>query len=214
MIEVIGAGFGRTGTASLQAALNQLGFGPCYHGGEVFAEPGDLEYWVAAARGERSAWRRPLRGYRSTTDWPAVAFWRTLVHEFPEAKVILTTRDEQAWFESFNQTILRSLRSGWVPGNVTEMFSGQHAAEELANVSIRMSSEVMIPLSFAGSVAERDHVLDCYAQHNAAVRREVPAERLLEFQVSQGWEPLCAFLGVPVPRHPFPHVNDRATLTG
>jgi hypothetical protein len=213
MIEVIGAGFGRTGTASLQAALNQLGFGPCYHGGEVFAEPEDLESWVAAARGERDAWRRPLRGYRSTTDWPTVAFWRTLIHDFPEAKVILTTRDEQEWFESFDQTILRVLRGGWLPGNVAEMFSGQSDAEQLTNVSVRMSREVMVPLSFAGTVAERDHVIECYRQHNAAVRREVPAGRLLEFQVRQGWEPLCAFLEVPVPQHPFPRVNDRATLT-
>jgi Sulfotransferase domain len=137
-----------------------------------------------------------------------------LIHDFPDARVILTTRDEEEWFESFGQTILRVLRGGWLPGNVAEMFSGQRDTGQLADVSVRMSREVMIPLSFAGTVAERGHVIECYVRHNAAVRGEVPAGRLLEFHVRQGWEPLCAFLEVPVPQHPFPHVNDRVTLTG
>jgi hypothetical protein len=214
MIDVIGAGFGRTGTASLQTALNQLGFGPCYHASEVFAVPEDLTSWIAAARGQRDAWRVPLRGYRSTTDWPAVAFWRELVEAYPDARVILTTRDADEWFESLGQTILRTMRTGWIPGNVAGMYGGQRRAAELAEVSARLSREVMIPLSFAGMIDDRDHAIACYAQHNDEVRREVSAERLLEFRVDQGWEPLCAFLGVPIPQRPFPRINDRATLAG
>jgi len=214
MIEVIGAGFGRTGTASLQTALNQLGFGPCYHASEVFAEPEDLTSWAAAADGQRGAWRLPLRGYRSTIDWPAVAFWRELIDAYPDARVILTTRDADQWYESLTQTILKTMRTGWVPGNVTEMYGGRGRAAELAEVSARLSREVMIPLSFAGTVDDREHVIACYLGHNAEVRRLVPPGRLLEYQVGQGWEPLCAFLGVPVPQRPFPRLNDRATLAG
>ncbi len=212
MIDVIGVGFGRTGTASLQTALNQLGFGPCYHAGELFAAPENLECWIAAARGERDAWRQPLRGYRSTTDWPTVAFWRELTEAYPNAKVILTTREAGEWFESLDQTILQTMRTGWIPGHVAEMFGGPRKAVELAEVSIRLSREVMIPLSFEGRADDRDHVIACYTRHNADVRQAILAERLLEFQVDQGWEPLCAFLGVPVPGLSFPHVNDRVTL--
>jgi hypothetical protein len=91
---------------------------------------------------------------------------------------------------------------------------GGGRAAELAEVSARLSREVMIPLSFAGTVDDREHVIACYLEHNAEVRRLVPPGRLLEYQVGQGWEPLCAFLGVPVPQRPFPRLNDRATLAG
>jgi hypothetical protein len=141
-----------------------------------------------------------------------VAFWRELIEAYPQARVILTTRDADDWFESVEQTILKTMRTGWIPGSVAEMYGGQRRAAQLADVSARLSREVMIPLSFAGTIGDRDHAIACYAQHNAEVRQEVPPGRLLDFRVDQGWEPLCAFLGVPVPQRPFPRLNDRVTL--
>jgi hypothetical protein len=212
MIDVIGVGFGRTGTSSLQGALHQLGFAPSYHAGEVFAHPEHADHWVAAARGERGAWHRALDGYRASVDWPAVGFWRELVEAYPRAKVILTSRPADRWYASINETIFTTMRTRRTPAAVAEMFGGAANAERLARVAVLTGREVMIARSFDGSIDDRDHVLACYARHNDAVRREVPTERLLDYQVGQGWAPLCAFLGVPVPDAPFPHLNDRATL--
>jgi hypothetical protein len=137
-----------------------------------------------------------------------------LIQAYPQARVILTTRDADDWFESVEQTILKTMRTGWNPGNVAEMYGGHRRSAQLADVSARLSREVMIPLSFAGTIGDRDHAIACYARHNAEVRQEVPPGRLLDFRVDQGWEPLCGFLGVPVPQRPFPRLNDRVTLAG
>jgi sulfotransferase family protein len=212
-MEVIGAGFGRTGTTSLQAALHLLGFAPCYHACEVFANPGHAGYWAAAARGEEDGWRQALKGYRATVDWPAAGFWRELVQAYPAAKVILTTRDAASWYESIDETIFKTVRTGLVPPAVVEMFGGgEEKARQLADVATTLAREVMVPRSFGGSIDDRDHVISCFERHNEEVRRSVPAGRLLGYEVGQGWEPLCAFLGVPVPGVPFPHANDRGTL--
>jgi hypothetical protein len=212
MLEVIGVGFGRTGTLSLQAALERLGLGPCYHFGEVFAHPEHAEQWLAAARGERGAWSRALQGYRSTVDWPGAAFWRELLDENRNAKAILTTRDPARWFESISQTIFATMASGTPPAAVIERFGGPQRAAEMGRLVRDMGREVMAARCFDGRIDDRDHVLACYERHNEQVRRELPGERLLDFQVGQGWEPLCEFLGVPVPDEPFPHLNERTGM--
>lgn len=212
MIDVIGAGFGRTGTLSLQAALHQLGFGPCYHFGEVFAHPEHKEHWLAAARGDSGAWRRALEGYRATVDWPGTAFWRQLVDAYPDAKVILTTRNADKWFESIDKTIFTTMKVGQPAARVVERFGSPENATRMGELVRVMGREVMAARSFGGTIDDRDHVIACYERHNEEVRRDVPAERLLDYQVGQGWEPLCRFLGVPVPDQPFPHLNDRTTM--
>jgi hypothetical protein len=212
-MEIIGAGFGRTGTVSLQAALHHLGVAPCYHMGEVFQNPESAGYWVAAARGDSGALRQVLQGYRAALDWPSVSFWRELAEEYPHAKVILTTRDPAQWYESMEQTIFRAMQTGEMPPALVQRFGGdEQVARRLADVSVTLAREVMVPRSFDGSVDDRDHVISCYERHNEEVRRTVAADRLLDFDVTQGWGPLCEFLGVPVPAVPFPHDNGRATL--
>ena len=104
-LSVIGAGFGRTGTMSLKLALDQLGFGPCYHMTEVFKNPKASGYWEAAADGKPIDWEEVFAGYRSTVDWPGATFYKQLADAYPEAKVILTERDAEAWFESTQATI-------------------------------------------------------------------------------------------------------------
>ncbi|MFI6228806.1 sulfotransferase family protein [Micromonospora echinospora] len=213
-MDVIGVGFGRTGTLSLRAALVQLGFDPCYHFATLFEKPDQAKYWLAAAENDLTALRTALEGYRATVDWPATSFWRELVREYPNAKVILTTRDSAVWYESMERTILSMLRHGKQTGALVANFP-HLPAEEVVQTATMVGHRVTVPLSFDGRVDDRDHVIACYERHNEAVRREVPADRLLEYQPGQGWEPLCRFLGVAVPDNPYPHLNERpAALRG
>jgi hypothetical protein len=106
-LEVIGAGFGRTGTMSLKVALEELGFGPCYHMREVFEHPEHIELWGAAIQGKPVDWEQIFGNYRATVDWPGCTFYNELLERNPDAKVILTVRDPQRWYESAYNTIYR-----------------------------------------------------------------------------------------------------------
>ena len=101
-LEVIGAGFGRTGTESMKQALEILGLGPCHHMREVMSNPAQLALWRAAARGELPDWDEAFAGYRSAVDWPSAYFWRAVCAHYPEAKVLLTGRSAESWYESMS----------------------------------------------------------------------------------------------------------------
>jgi hypothetical protein len=194
-LKVIGSGFGRTGTMSLKLALEQLGFGPTYHMVEVFKNPAAAQWWVDAADGHPD-WAKIFAGYGSTVDWPNATFYAELAAAYPDAKVIHTERDAEAWFKSTQATIFADAVSGAANGPFSEMF---------AKVIRRL---------FDGKMHDHDHVIDVYNRHNAAVRATIPAERLLVYEVAQGWDPLCAFLGVPVPGDPMPKVNSTEEFVG
>ena len=204
-IRVIGAGFGRTGTASLKLALEALGFGPCYHMLELMQHPADARIWEAAWQGQPVDWAALFAGYQATVDWPGATFYQTLMHQYPEAKVILTVREPAAWYASAHATIYGAVRTFpiawlryWLPG--------------LRGI-MRMQDALMWQGTFHGRFADPAYAMAVFTQHNAEVQRVVPPERLLVYEVCQGWAPLCQFLGVAVPAaRPFPHVNDRATF--
>lgn len=195
MLEVIGAGFGRTGTLSLKLALERLGFGPCHHMTELMEDPAQLDLWGRVVAGEPVDWDEVYRGYRATTDWPGTRYWRRLVEHYPYAKVVLTVRDPRKWYESVHESIYhtRSIL----------------ATDDLYAKRRQFVDQIIWEGEFGGRFEDADHAIAVFNAHNEAVRREVPAERLLEFQVGDGWEPLCGFLGVPVPDQPFPRSNDR-----
>lgn len=192
-LSVIGAGFGRMGTLSLKFALEQLGFAPCHHMMEVFAHPAQASVWLAAARGEPVDWDKLLDGYRASVDWPSCHFWRELADRYPDAKVILSTRDPHRWYESMSGTIFRALQSEMPAGG-----QGEDMGE--------MVRRIVRDDTFGGRTDEA-HVLDVLARHEAEVKRTIAPERLLVFEVNEGWEPLCRFLGVSVPDAPFPRTN-------
>lgn len=194
-LQVIGAGFGRTSTLTLKLALEQLGFGPCYHMMEVFAHPGHAELWEKSIREGSEDWKAALVGYKSSVDWPSCHFWREQLKAWPNAKVILTEREPHVWYKSMSQTILPAMARD-IPSDAPPTVAAQ----------ARMGKLLIEEKTFGGDTSEA-HVLDVYRAHNAAVRREVPADKLLVFDASQGWEPLCRFLGVPVPATPFPKTN-------
>jgi len=193
-IEVIGAGFGRTATASLKQALEVLGFGPCDHMHENFDHPERFALWSEALRrkdaGEPIDWRPLLSDYRAVVDWPGAHFWRELASARPQAKVVLTVRDPDRWCDSIQSTIFPLL---------------QHLAETGGE---SLPGDIIVERTFAHRTEDRAHVVAVFTAHNQAVREALGPDRLLVFDVKEGWEPLCAFLSVPVPDgEAFPHLN-------
>lgn len=193
-LSVIGAGLGRTGTLSTKAALEQLGLGRCYHMLEVGLNPDHPVEWERALDGDCIAWDALFADYRACLDWPACFFWPALVAAFPEARVVLTVRDPEAWCASFRDTIGRVLEPPFPPGAVS---------------ILQMAARVIIDGTFGGTLGNDAHLIACYEEHNRRVIDTVDPDRLLVFDVRQGWEPLCAFLGSPVPDEPYPNLNDR-----
>ncbi len=194
-LEIVGAALGRTGTNSLKLALEQLGFGPCHHMYEVRDNPEQLPYWQAAARGDLPEWDKVFASYRACVDWPSARYWREIAAHYPDAKVLLTLRDADSWFASVHATIYPSIMR-WParePGHFRDM--------------LEMAEETVVKQTFGGRLDDRDHALAIYRAYEEDVRRSIAPERLLAFDVSQGWEPLCAFLEVPVPDMPFPRTN-------
>ncbi len=194
-LEVIGPGFGRTGTNSLKIALEQLGFGPCHHMFEVRDNPERLADWEKAARGEKVDWDHVLRSYRSQVDWPGARYWRELVRHYPTAKVVLSVRDPDEWFDSVQATIVPFLAA-----------RGHHSSPH-ANAICEMGHEMVADQVFNGRISERQHATQVFKNHIADVQSEIPAGRLLTFDLRDGWRPLCEFLRVEVPDIPFPKTN-------
>jgi len=194
-LKVIGAGFGRTGTLSMKGALEHLGLGPCYHMLEVMNRPENADAWYNVAQSGKANWDQILSGYHSTVDWPACHYWQSLAAHFPDAKVILTVRDEEAWWQSMSKTILRNFQDG-------------DEVVDPARISMRrMTRDLIVERVFSGILDNRDHVLTAYRRNIEAVRAGLPKERLLVFDVAEGWAPLCAFLDLPMPAAPFPRTN-------
>jgi len=217
-LEVIGTGLGRTGNLSLHAALERLGFAPCEHMTNCFANPDRFALWLEAARRKRAGepidWRPLFTGYRATVDWPAVYFWRELIAAHPEAKVILTVRDPDRWYDSARATIYAATQARDATPAARLLYGLVAWVNPRAGRGFRTVKETVWDGTLAGRFADRDAAIRIFEEHNREVEATVPAERLLVFDVKQGWEPLCDFLGVPVPAgEPFPHVNDAADFT-
>ena len=196
-LSVIGAGFGRTGTLSIKMALEQLGVGRCYHMVEVFEHPQHIAVWRAAADGQPVDWDALLAGYGAAVDWPACHFWRQLMDHFPDAKVLLTVRDAERWYQSAYDTIYQA------------MIGSLPIDDPVARSQREMAAKIVLEDTFGGRFEDRAHAIAVYERHNAEVRRAVLPARLLVYELGEGWEPLCRFLGKPVPAEPFPRVNSR-----
>jgi hypothetical protein len=191
-LKVIGAGFGRTGTESMREALTILGFGPCHHMFEVNADPDQIAGWRAVAAGGAPDWERLLGGFSSCVDWPSAHYWRALAARYPEATVLLTWRSAESWWRSFERTLLPMIRTSTDPASLGRALIADQV--------------------FGGRPDDPAHAMAVYEANVAAVKAEVPPERLLVHEIGAGWEPLCAHLGVGVPDVPFPHANSSETF--
>ena len=192
-LQLIGAGFGRTGTMSVKRALEQLGLGPCYHMHEVFQHPEHVEQWERAGRGEAVDWDALFGEFRATVDWPAARFWRELAAAYPQARVLLTVRDAEDWYRSAHGTVFQ--------------MDPPRATTSIGRAQLEMAQRVVFDATFgAGRRDDRAHCIDVYLRHNAEVQRAL-GDRVLTYDVAEGWGPLCAWLGVEVPDTPFPHNN-------
>lgn len=196
-LEIIGAGFGRTGTTSLKQALEDLGFGPCHHMLEIREHPEQLPAWQRAAEGEHVDWDEVFAGYRSQVDWPGARYWRELALYYPDAKVILSVRDPERWFESVQETIWPFVRDR------------ASNPREHARAMAEMGAQAIVAQIFDGRIDDKEHAIAIFNRHIADVKATIEPERLLVFDAAAGWEPLCRFLGVPVPDEPYPRTNTR-----
>ncbi|HJR25881.1 MAG TPA: sulfotransferase [Acidimicrobiales bacterium] len=191
-LRVVGAGLGRTATASLKAALEQLLDGRCYHMTELFEHPEHVDTWTAAARGEDVDWAALLAGYDATVDWPGAAFWAPLAAANPDAVILLSTRaSAEAWWQSASETIFFHLAEPTPPG----MEAWRAMWDTLAGAT------------FTPDYLDRDAAIVAYQRHNEQVRATADPARLVEWQAGDGWGPLCEALGLPIPEAPFPHLN-------
>ena len=210
-MKVIGVGVGRTGTLSLKAALERLGFGPCFHMRNVLDHRDRLPLWEAAADGAGVDWDAVFAGYESTVDWPGAAFWRELSAYYPDTKLILTVRDPESWYESVRATIYQLFGGG------TDSDLAAEALRRIPGIAKMHAFNRKLVWDgpfLQGRFDDRDFAMRAFVQHNAAVREEIPPERLLVFDVSEGWEPLCDFLEVMAPDGDFPRLNDPTAFWG
>jgi len=196
-LKVLGAGLGRTGTMSLKLALEQLLNGRCYHMLELFQNLHEhVPYWQAAAKGEAIDWDKIYGDYVAAVDEPTSLMWETLIDVYPEALVILSVRDPDSWWRSANATIMEVKRMAPPP-------------EEPDRQIWHDMIMTLYRRQYPGGTDDGEAAKAAFSEHIRQVKATVPAERLLVWQASEGWQPICDALGLPVPDEPFPHSNTR-----
>ena len=194
-LKIVGAAFGRTGTKSIKIALEKLGFGPCHHMFVLHNNPNQIALWRAVARGEKPCWDKIFTDYQASIDWPSARYWRELSEHFENAKVLLTIRNEDSWFDSVQRTIYPIMRdhASLQPSSKREQISVAH--------------DIIVRQTFNGKMDDRNYAKQVYRNYIEEVRRSIAPERLLNYSITEGWGSLCAFLNVPVPDEPFPSTN-------
>ncbi len=191
-LSVIGAGFGRTGSMSTKLALETLGLGLCHHMEEVFVNPEQLPHWRAAVDGQPVDWDQAFAGYHSAVDWPSTHYWRELADYYPDAKILLSVRPAEVWWNSFSGTIAKLLE---IRDSVPDKY---------VRSILDMANKMITEQTFANGMHDKKSALITYQKRIDDVTRVIPSRRLLMFDVAQGWKPLCEFLELPVPDAAFP----------
>ena len=197
-MRVICAGFGRTGTSSLKGALEQLLGAPCYHFEELFKHRDQRQAWARFARGDAQMdWKTLYEGYEATVDFPTCAYYLELAELYPDALILLSTRESESWANSW-ESLWKYLRYFSNPA-LTTLFPWVREIVDVLHLILRDKV-------FGGDMS-REHIIETFEKHNESVKAVIPKERLLVYRVQDGWEPLCEALGVPVPDEPFPRYN-------
>ena len=186
-LKIIGAGFGRTGTESMKLALEILGYAPCHHMIEVLRNPEQEQYWRKAAINKTYDWDHAFENYQAAVDWPSAFYWRELSEYYPEAKILLTVRPADEWYESYSKTILEATKDSKDP----EVLGRSLIADQV----------------FQGKPDDRDFAIGVYEENIREVQATISEDRLLTYHVGSGWQPLCEFLGKDIPNQDYPRTN-------
>ncbi len=202
-LEVIGAGFGRTGTTSLQAALHQLGYAQCHHMRKVITNPKQVDYFLAAVNGENMDWDEVFEGFDASVDWPSCKHYKELADYYPEAKVILSVRDAEGWYKSTKDTIYTISQS--FPWWMTALIPRVRKTRDMVDSTVWNGV-------FDGRFEDKDHSIKVFEENIEEVKRTIPDHRLLVHSAKEGWGPLCEFLNKPVPDSPYPRTNETAEM--
>jgi Sulfotransferase domain len=208
-IKIIGAGLPRTGTNTLKDCLEKLGYHKTYHMKELLVHPENLHYWKTLQETGTTNWDELYKGYQATVDFPCYPWYKEHMKQYPDAKVILTTRPFDKWYDSVYSTI-------WQAGPQTlpqklAMMTKLILNPRLRSVigCVKLAKSRIFGVTFEGKFQDKAASEKLFHKHHEDVKASVPADKLLIFEASQGWEPLCKFLGVPVPNEPFPHLNKK-----
>ena len=208
-LKVIGAGMGRTGTLSLKNALEILGNSKCYHLNELLLDPSRLSLWEELQSSGSTDFASLFEGYYATTDAPGCLFVAELHKAFPEAKVILSVRDPESWYESALETIYRGTPITWRQKLSVGLRGSLNSEFRRKLPVLSFAGTLMWKEYFEGRFLDKAFAMERYQAHNEFVKSLIPSEQLLIFQSKEGWEPLCSFLGKPMPSVPYPFNNQR-----
>lgn len=211
-MRLIGAGLPRTGTLTQKVALEMLGLQPCYHWVNVIADLEQVGFWDKAIDGDVD-WDDVFSGFQASVDWPGGYFWRELMEHYPDARVLLSVRDAEKWEPSFRETIWNMCFGDSVLNLVSR---ARAQVDPQWDRYLKLVDRMFWGPqgTFAAGHETPSQMIAQFEAHNELVRANVPQDRLLVWSVTEGWEPLCEFLGSPVPDEPLPHVNDRETFLG
>lgn len=216
-IKIIGAGFPRTGTNTLRESLELLGFSKTYHMKQLLVHPENIQFWMTLKETGTTDWDQLYDGYQATVDFPCYPWYKEHMKQYPDAKVILSTRPFEKWYDSFHNTIWKTQNPP--PEQMAAMGARVASSPRLQSVMKVMgfAKQTINEEHFQGKFLDKAFMEQVFNDHHEAVKSYVPADKLLVFNVAEGWEPLCKFLGVPVPEMPLPHTNkteDFAAMVG
>jgi len=206
-LQVIGTGFGRTGTHSLKLALEELGFGKCFHMYDLIeVSPEKVVYFEKAEKGENVNWDELFEGYHSAVDFPVIRYYKQVMAAYPDAKIIHTTREAESWYRSFSATILWASRPS--VGRILKMMIRMPFSSKVRKkLRVFKYNGVMISKIIGKDLKDKQAAIAAFNRHNEEVLATVSRDRMLIYDVKNGWEPLCRFLNVPIPSTSFPKTN-------
>ncbi len=208
MLKIIGTGLSRTGTMSLKDALEILTGEPCYHMVELFLNPERLHLWEEAEQKQHTDWDALFKGYGSAVDLPTTKYYAQLLEKYPDAKFVHTDRDPDSWYESAAGTIFSPTSP--IIKELRTIFESKDRSTNWSRLrAIRFSRESVREEMFRGQTMDKSSAINVYNEHNKNVKATIPSDQLLVFRIEDGWEPLCDFLNMEVPRESFPHNNKR-----
>ena len=189
--------------------LEHLGYVKTYHMKELLVNPDMLGYWLELEKTGTTHWDELYEGYQATVDFPGYPWYKEHMEKYPDAKVILTHRPFDDWYKSVYNTIWQA-----GPQNLPEklvMMSKLITNPRLRKVinCIKLVKRNIWGVQFQGRFEDKAFAEKVFYDHIETVKNTVPADKLLVMEISEGWEPLCKFLGHPIPDEELPHLNKK-----